>query len=116
MGSESSTSPGPFRLLPRSLLYRLLQDLDLDTEPVIAHRVSNPRAAPGRELPPFRPLCLKSRDKHVGQTLEVTWAGWLARDLLLPHFRGNLDSWDPALIDDPPASRRVITFDYVGNG
>jgi pimeloyl-ACP methyl ester carboxylesterase len=32
------------------------------------------------------------------------------------HFRGNLDSWDPALIDALAASRRVITFDNTGVG
>jgi pimeloyl-ACP methyl ester carboxylesterase len=31
--------------------------------------------------------------------------------VLFQHFRGNLDSWDPALIDALAASRRVITFD-----
>jgi pimeloyl-ACP methyl ester carboxylesterase len=36
--------------------------------------------------------------------------------VLLQHFRGNLDNWDPALIDDLAANRRVITFDYVGVG
>jgi pimeloyl-ACP methyl ester carboxylesterase len=36
--------------------------------------------------------------------------------VLLQHFRGNLDSWDPALIDALAASRRVITFDYAGVG
>jgi pimeloyl-ACP methyl ester carboxylesterase len=36
--------------------------------------------------------------------------------VLLQHFRGNLDNWDPALIDDLAASRRVITFDYEGVG
>jgi pimeloyl-ACP methyl ester carboxylesterase len=34
--------------------------------------------------------------------------------VLLQHFRGNLDNWDPALIDDLAAKRRVITFDYEG--
>src|SRR5256886_138215 len=32
----------------------------------------------------------------------------------LQHFRGNLDNWDPALIDALAAERRVITFDNVG--
>ncbi len=32
----------------------------------------------------------------------------------LQHFRGNLDSWDPALIDALAAARRVITFDNRG--
>jgi pimeloyl-ACP methyl ester carboxylesterase len=36
--------------------------------------------------------------------------------VLLQHFRGNLDNWDPALIDDLAADRRVITFDNVGVG
>ena len=34
----------------------------------------------------------------------------------LQHFRGNLDNWDPALIDALAAKRRVITFDNVGVG
>jgi pimeloyl-ACP methyl ester carboxylesterase len=36
--------------------------------------------------------------------------------VLLQHFRGNLDNWDPALIDDLDAERRVVTFDNVGVG
>jgi len=32
------------------------------------------------------------------------------------HFRGNLDNWDPALIDDLAAGRRVVTFDNRGVG
>jgi pimeloyl-ACP methyl ester carboxylesterase len=34
--------------------------------------------------------------------------------VLLQHFRGNLDNWDPALIDALAGERRVITFDNVG--
>jgi pimeloyl-ACP methyl ester carboxylesterase len=34
----------------------------------------------------------------------------------LQHFRGNLDNWDPALIDDLAAGRRVVTFDNRGVG
>ncbi|MGW4914020.1 alpha/beta fold hydrolase [Streptomyces sp. NPDC004270] len=34
--------------------------------------------------------------------------------VLLQHFRGNLDNWDPALIDALAADRDVITFDNVG--
>ena len=34
---------------------------------------------------------------------------------MFQHFRGNLDSWDPALIDALAAGRRVITFDYAGS-
>jgi pimeloyl-ACP methyl ester carboxylesterase len=36
--------------------------------------------------------------------------------VLLQHFRGNLDNWDPALVDALASSRRVITFDYAGVG
>jgi pimeloyl-ACP methyl ester carboxylesterase len=32
----------------------------------------------------------------------------------LQHFRGNLDNWDPALIDALALGRRVITFDNRG--
>jgi pimeloyl-ACP methyl ester carboxylesterase len=34
--------------------------------------------------------------------------------VLLQHFRGNLDNWDPALIDALAPDRRVITFDNRG--
>ena len=34
--------------------------------------------------------------------------------VLLQHFRGNLDNWDPALVDALAGERRVITFDNVG--
>jgi pimeloyl-ACP methyl ester carboxylesterase len=34
----------------------------------------------------------------------------------LQHFRGNLDNWDPALIDALAAHRRVVTFNNVGVG
>jgi pimeloyl-ACP methyl ester carboxylesterase len=34
--------------------------------------------------------------------------------VLLQHFRGNLDNWDPALIDDLAVRRRVVTFDNRG--
>src|SRR5438445_11209271 len=36
--------------------------------------------------------------------------------VLLQHFRGNLDNWDPALIDALATDRRVVTFDNVGVG
>jgi pimeloyl-ACP methyl ester carboxylesterase len=36
--------------------------------------------------------------------------------VLLQHFRGNLDYWDPALIDALAVGRRVITFDNSGVG
>jgi pimeloyl-ACP methyl ester carboxylesterase len=36
--------------------------------------------------------------------------------VLLQHFRGNLDYWDPALIDALAVPRRVILFDNAGVG
>ena len=34
--------------------------------------------------------------------------------VLLQHFRGNLDNWDPALVDGLASKRRVVAFDNVG--
>jgi pimeloyl-ACP methyl ester carboxylesterase len=36
--------------------------------------------------------------------------------VLLQNFRGNLDNWDPALIDALAPGRRVVTFDNAGVG
>jgi len=36
--------------------------------------------------------------------------------VLLQHFRGNLDYWDPALIDALASNRPVVTFDNAGVG
>lgn len=36
--------------------------------------------------------------------------------VLLQHFRGNLDNWDPALIEALATDRRVLTFDNAGVG
>ena len=37
--------------------------------------------------------------------------------VLLQHFRGNLDNWDPALVDELAAEPGgTITFDYQGVG
>jgi pimeloyl-ACP methyl ester carboxylesterase len=36
--------------------------------------------------------------------------------VLLQHFRGNLDNWDPALVDALARDRRVVTFDNDGVG
>src|SRR5262249_6952940 len=36
--------------------------------------------------------------------------------VLFQHFRGNLDNWDPALIEALAASRPVVTFDNTGVG
>jgi pimeloyl-ACP methyl ester carboxylesterase len=36
--------------------------------------------------------------------------------VLLQHFRGNLDNWDPALVDALAVTREVILFDNAGVG
>jgi pimeloyl-ACP methyl ester carboxylesterase len=36
--------------------------------------------------------------------------------VLLQHFRGNLDNWDPALVDALAAEREVVLVDYPGVG
>jgi pimeloyl-ACP methyl ester carboxylesterase len=36
--------------------------------------------------------------------------------VLLQHFRGSLDNWDPPLVDALAADRRVVAFDNVGVG
>ena len=36
--------------------------------------------------------------------------------VLLQHFRGNLDNWDPALVDALASTRRVVAFDNAGVG
>ena len=36
--------------------------------------------------------------------------------LFLQHFRGNLDNWDPALVDALASTREVILFDNAGVG
>jgi pimeloyl-ACP methyl ester carboxylesterase len=36
--------------------------------------------------------------------------------ILLQHFRGNLYSWDPALVDELATPRRVVAFDNAGVG
>jgi pimeloyl-ACP methyl ester carboxylesterase len=36
--------------------------------------------------------------------------------VLLQHFRGNLDNWDPELVDALARNRQVVTFDNTGVG
>jgi pimeloyl-ACP methyl ester carboxylesterase len=53
----------------------------------------------------------------VGYAYRDTGGGEGAVPLvLLQHFRGNLDNWDPALIDALATARRVVTFDNAGVG
>ena len=50
----------------------------------------------------------------VDYTYRDIGSGGSAPLVLLQHFRGNLDNWDPALIDALASRRRVITFNNVG--
>jgi pimeloyl-ACP methyl ester carboxylesterase len=60
---------------------------------------------------------LVSAANGVGYAYRDTGGGGGAAPLvLLQHFRGNLDNWDPALIDALAAGRRVVTFDNAGVG
>ena len=49
------------------------------------------------------------RDASPGDTAAVPL-------VLLQRFRGNLDNWDPALIDPLASGRRVLAFDNAGVG
>jgi pimeloyl-ACP methyl ester carboxylesterase len=54
---------------------------------------------------------------EAGNGIEYAYRDLGAGDvplILLQHFRGNLDNWDPALVDALAADRRVVTFDNVG--
>jgi pimeloyl-ACP methyl ester carboxylesterase len=59
------------------------------------------------------------------RTLEAAGVGFAYRRfgrpaelplVMLQHFRGNLDNWDPALTDALAAAREVILVDYPGVG
>jgi pimeloyl-ACP methyl ester carboxylesterase len=55
----------------------------------------------------------------AGNEIEYAYRDLGAGDVplvLLQHFRGNLDNWDPALVDALASDRRVVTFDNVGVG
>jgi pimeloyl-ACP methyl ester carboxylesterase len=62
--------------------------------------------APNRHVTGANAVDYVYRDVGVGELPLV----------LLQHFRGNLDNWDPALIDALAGRRRVVTFDNVGLG
>lgn len=36
--------------------------------------------------------------------------------LCLPHYRGTMDSWDPALLNDLASDREIVIFDNAGIG
>jgi pimeloyl-ACP methyl ester carboxylesterase len=62
------------------------------------------QAAPNRTLSAGNGVDYAYRDVGEGSPALV----------LLQHFRGNLDNWDPALVDALAVGRRVVTFDNAG--
>ena len=55
-----------------------------------------------------------SASNGVDYAYRATGASNAPSLVTLQHFRGNLDNWDPALIDALARGRRVITFDNRG--
>jgi pimeloyl-ACP methyl ester carboxylesterase len=55
-----------------------------------------------------------SASNGVSYAYRVTGASDGTPLVALQHFRGNLDNWDPALIDALARGRRVVTFDNRG--
>ena len=62
------------------------------------------------------PTNLVSAGNGIDYAYRDTGGAGAAPLVLLQHFRGNLDNWDPALIDALASVRRVITFDNAGVG
>jgi pimeloyl-ACP methyl ester carboxylesterase len=67
---------------------------------------------------------LPNRSVKAANGIEYAYRDYAYRDqgggefplVLLQHFRGNLDHWDPALIDALASGRRVVAFDNAGVG
>jgi pimeloyl-ACP methyl ester carboxylesterase len=60
-----------------------------------------------------------NRVMHAGNGIDYAYRelGTGTRPLvLLQHFRGNLENWDPPLVDALARERRVVAFDNVGIG
>jgi pimeloyl-ACP methyl ester carboxylesterase len=55
-----------------------------------------------------------SASNGVDYAYRTTGASQATALVTLQHFRGNLDNWDPALIDALASRRRVVTFDNRG--
>ena len=62
------------------------------------------------------PTNLVSAGNGIDYAYRDTGGADAAPLVLLQHFRGNLDNWDPGLIDALASARRVITFDNAGVG
>src|SRR3954451_18793726 len=66
-------------------------------------------------------LTVENRSLEVGDVLFAYRRFGSARTgapplVMLPHFRGNLDSWDPALVDRLAEDREVLLLDNRGVG
>jgi pimeloyl-ACP methyl ester carboxylesterase len=73
----------------------------------------------GENLSPARPIRRPAPVVSAANGIDYAYRDTGGHDgavplVMLQHFRGNLDSWDPALVDALAASRRVITFDNAG--
>jgi pimeloyl-ACP methyl ester carboxylesterase len=79
-----------------------------------------PADSPARPSGPYSGLPNKLVSAANGIDYQYRDAGGEPSDgaplVVLQHFRGNLDNWDPALIDALASTRRVITFDNTGVG
>jgi pimeloyl-ACP methyl ester carboxylesterase len=73
-------------------------------------------AAPYAEVPNKYVRAGNGVDYAYRQSGSGPVPGGAAPLVLLQHFRGNLDNWDPALIDALASNRRVLTFDNAGVG
>ena len=74
-----------------------------------AHRGGSYSDLPNLRVGAANGLDYAYRDTSPGNTAGVPL-------VLLQRFRGNLDNWDPALIDALATSRRVLAFDNAGVG
>src|SRR5690348_5754677 len=72
--------------------------------PEVVQSISEYRASPNKVVGAANGVDYAYRDAGEGAVALV----------LLQHFRGNLDNWDPALIDALASARRVVTFDTPG--
>jgi pimeloyl-ACP methyl ester carboxylesterase len=79
-----------------------------------AHTLDNPRGEPMSETYVDAETQMLSAANGVDYAYRVVGGSDAPPLVALQHFRGNLDNWDPALIDALAAGRRVITFDNRG--
>jgi pimeloyl-ACP methyl ester carboxylesterase len=74
-----------------------------------AHQGGSYSALPNLQVSAANGIDYAYRDTSPGSTAGVPL-------VLLQRFRGNLDNWDPALIDALASNRRVLAFDNAGVG